>query len=571
MRRVVVALAVVVAGFVVVPQVAVGALMERVSVAADGGQANGSSSTGPAISADGRYVAFDSDASNLVPGDTNRVSDVFVRDLRSGTIQRVSVATDGTQANNSSVAPAISADGRYVVFSSFASNLVPGDTNGGVFVRDLRSGTTRLVSVGADAGQDNNNNARPSISADGRYVAFNSNASNLVPGDTNSAPDVFVRDLRSGTIQRVSVAADGGQANDSGGGGQAISADGRYVVFVSDVSHIANNCGLCEDVFVRDLRSGTTRRVSVAADGGQANEASGIPAISADGRYVTFFSGASNLVPGARNGGVFVRDLRLGTTRQVDVAGDGGQPNGTSDCCSSPAISADGRYVAFWSDASNLVPGDTNGAFDVFVRDLRSGTTRLVSVGADGFQGNKGSAPTAISADGRYVAFNSDASNLVPGDTNHRSDVFVRDLSLEPPPPSNKFTVSRIKAEADGAITFSVHVPGPGSVDVLATAWNDNLASAAVLLKPARHRFVFARAHVPAARHTLKVTVTPNQRGRLLVAHPRYRIVLRLWVSYTPYGGRYRTIGYLGLHLPDTCANHDTVAALRSRTVVRCT
>ena len=147
----------------------------------------------------------------------------------------------------------------------------------------------------------------------------------------------------------------------------------------------------------------------------------------------------------------------------------------------------------------------------------------------------------------------------------------MRDLKLSPPPPSNKFTVSRIKTETDGTITFSVKVPGPGSVDVLETAWNDNLASAAVVLKPARHRFVFARAHVPAARQgTLKVTVTPNQRGRLLVAHPRYRVVLRLWVSYTPDGGRYRTIGFLGLHLPGSCANHNAVTALKSRTVVRC-
>ena len=285
---------------------------------------------------------------------------------------------------------------------------------------------------------------------------------------------------------------------------------------------------------------------------------------------MTFWSSASNLVPGDTNqaGDVFVRDLQSGTTQRVSVAADGTQGNGGGD---DPAISADGRYVAFDSYASNLVPGDTNDRYDVFVRDLQSRTTQRVSVATDGTQANGDSGSPAISSDGRYVAFSSDASNLVPGDTNGEPDVFVRDLRPGPRPPSNRFTISRIKTEADGTITFAVRVPGPGSVDVLETAWNDNLASAAVLLKPAPHRFVFARAHVPAARlGALKVTVTPNQQGRRLVAHPRYRGVLRLWVSYIPHGGRYRTVGFLGLHLPGSCVKHNTVTTLHARTVVRC-
>ena len=137
--------------------------------------------------------------------------------------------------------------------------------------------------------------------------------------------------------------------------------------------------------------------------------------------------------------------------------------------------------------------------------------------------------------------------------------------------PRNQFTVSHVGVSADGTFTFSVQVPGPGSVDVLETAWDDNLATAAVLLKPAPRRFVFSRGHVRAARRgTLAVTVIPSQRGTLLVAHSRYRVVLRLWVSYTPDGGGYRTIGFLGLHLPGTCAKHNSVAALHPRTVVRC-
>jgi archaellum component FlaF (FlaF/FlaG flagellin family) len=316
-----------------------------------------------------------------------------------------------------------------------------------------------------------------------------------------------------------------------------------------------------------------TQRVSVATGGTQGNGDSFIPAISADGRYVTFQSIASNLVPGDTNStfDVFVRDRRSGTTQRVNVATDGTQANGDSF---SLAISADGRYVTFQSIASNLVPGDTNDRTDVFVRDLRSGTTQRVSVATGGTQANGDSDIPAISADGRYVAFESGASNLVPGDTNHSEDVFVRDLKGAPPPPSNQFTVSRIKTEADGTITFSVRVPGRGSVDVLETAWKDNLARedparAAVVLKPAAKRVVFAREHQRVSGRGT-VTVTPSQQGSFLIAHPRYRVVLRLWVSYIPDGGRHRTIGYLGLHLPGSCANHNAVTAFKWRTVVRC-
>jgi archaellum component FlaF (FlaF/FlaG flagellin family) len=285
---------------------------------------------------------------------------------------------------------------------------------------------------------------------------------------------------------------------------------------------------------------------------------------------VAFDSEASNLVPGDTNrwGDVFVRDLRSGTTQRVSVATNGRQANSDSNI---PAISADGRYVAFDSTASNLVPGDTNNNGDVFVRDLRSGTTRLVSVASDGTEAKSGSGGAAISADGRYVTFSSAASNLVPGDTNNSADVFVRDLRPGPQPANNKFTVSHIRTTARGTSTFSVRVPGPGRVDVLETAWDDNLATTAVVLKPAPHRFVLARAHVRANRPgSLTVSTTPNQQGRRLVADPRYRVVLRLWVSYTPHGGLYHTIGYLGLHLPATCSKHNNVTALNRRTVVRC-
>ncbi|HEY7050310.1 MAG TPA: carboxypeptidase regulatory-like domain-containing protein [Jatrophihabitantaceae bacterium] len=403
---------------------------QRLSVRSDGTEGN-TFSQSPSISRDGRYVAFESFASNLVPGDTNGAHDVFVSDRVAGTTERVSVAGDGSEGNDFSGSPSISADGRYVAFESFASNLVPGDTNGveDVFVRDRIAGTTERVSVAGDGTPGDGNSLQPSITPDGRYVAFESLASNLVPGDTNSIKDVFVRDRVTGTTERVSVASDGTQGNQFAESA-SISADGRYVSFDTDASNlVSGDTNGTVDVLVHDRVTGTTERVSVASDGTQGNQTSAEPSVSADGRYVAYESLASNLVPGDTTGtwDVFVRDRAAGTTTRVSVAADGTASNpGFSE---QPSISPDGRYVAFMSAASNLVPGDTNETEDVFVHDRVAGTNERVSVASDGTQGDLDSGNPAISADGRYVAFESDASNLVPvpGDTNFDADVFVRD------------------------------------------------------------------------------------------------------------------------------------------------
>ena len=316
-------------------------------------------------------MAFYSNASNLVEGDSNGFGDVFVHDRVTGETMRVSVASDGTQGNSMSDTPSISADGRYVAFSSYASNLVDGDTNGwiDVFVHDRVTGITELVSVASDGTQGNNYSALPSISTEGRYVTFESVASNLVDGDTN----------------------------------------GSY------------------DVFVHDRVTGETQRVSVTSDGTQGNGWSYFSTISADGRYVAFESEATNLVDGDTNGfrDVFVHDRVTGETQRVSVASDGTQGNGHSDWLSS--ISTDGRYVAFESEATNLVSLDTNTAWDVFVHDRVAGETERVSIASNGTQGNDGSYWPSISSDGRYVAFTSDTTNLVDGDTNGFRDVFVHD------------------------------------------------------------------------------------------------------------------------------------------------
>jgi Tol biopolymer transport system component len=398
-----------------------------VPVGRSGQQANGLSFS-PAISADGRFVAFQSEASNLVAGDTNGVGDVFVRDRKLQVTERISVGPGGQQANGNSHSPAISANGRFVAFLSGASNLVAGDTNGigDVFVRDRVAQVTRRISVGPGGQQANRGSQDTAISADGRFVAFISFASNLVAGDTNGIGDVFVRDRVAQVTERISVGPGGQQANRASLD-TAISAHGRFVAFRSSATIlVAGDTNGHADVFVRDRVAQLTQRVSVGAGGHQANSGSFVPANSANGRFVTFYSAASNLVAGDTNGtfDVFVRDRRAQLTRRVSVGPGGQQANNDSF---EPAISADGRFVAFWSNASNLVVGDTNGFTDVFVRDRAAQLTRRVSVGPGGQQGNESSFDTVISADGRFVAFVSYASNLVPGDTNHWEDVFVRD------------------------------------------------------------------------------------------------------------------------------------------------
>ncbi|MEO7836652.1 MAG: hypothetical protein ABIS21_03295, partial [Acidimicrobiales bacterium] len=429
----------------------------RVSVAGDGTQGNFPSGAG-AISADGRFVAFESEATNLVPSDTNRLtaggSDVFVRDRRTGVTTRVSVDSAGAQGaptGHGAFDPAISDDGRYVAFQSNFTNLVPDDTNGqpDVFVHDRLTGATERVSVSSLGDQANANSYNPSISADGRYVAFESPAAELVvcrpvdplstvcaPGssDTNSAEDIFVHDRQTATTTRVSVASDGTQAGGNdfparscsscASRSPSISADGRHVAFYSRAPDLvpADTNGVV-DVFVHDRQTGATTRVSLAGDGSQGDDESWYPEISPDGRYVAYSSAASNLVPGDTNTAldVFVHDRQTGATTRVNLASDGQQATGASTSASgfestesgAGPLSADGRYVTFESYATNLVAGDTNGRPDVFLHDRQTGVTSRVSESSDGAQGNSDSTiPVDISAEGRYVTFTSSATNL---------------------------------------------------------------------------------------------------------------------------------------------------------------
>jgi Tol biopolymer transport system component len=407
---------------------------QRVSLGSQGTQAN-EGSAWQAISADGRYVAFISWATNLVPGDTNGTNDIFVRDRLLGTTERASVSSSGQQANDYSQEPSISADGRFVAFDSAATNLVPINLHGyqHVYVRDLRNGTTELVSLSSSGQPGEWGGFGPSISGDGRYVAFISDSGNLVPGDFNGLPDVFVRDRQNATTECVSNVVGGGPPNYNWLLQVSISADGNCVAFTSTANNLVPGVtnGLAH-VFVRDRTSGSIECPCVTLSGVIGGRACWSPSISADGRFVAFASADGDFVPGDSNATtdifVAVRDGFTYRSERASVSTAGEQANGVSY---NPAISADGRFVTFESEATNLVPGDTNQSPDVFVRDRRSQTTERVDLepsGAQGHYGGYGFYP-CISADGRFVAFDSYANDLVSEDTNHATDVFVRDRS----------------------------------------------------------------------------------------------------------------------------------------------
>lgn len=412
---------------------ALGAVTEHVSVDSLGVLGN-AGSTFSSVSADGRFVAFVSRASNLVPGDSNGTDDVFVRDRMNGDTVRVSVGTDGVEANAMSTAPAISADGMVVAFVSAATNLVAGDTNGrlDVFVHERATGTTQRVSVDSLGNQASSDTFAPSLSEDGSRVAFASDAPDLVPGDGNGTFDAFVHDRATGTTVRVSVDSTGAESNGASLAPR-ISSDGLVVAFHSSATNlVASDLNFSNDVFVHDLAAGTTEMASLNSSGTQGNFQSVAGSLSADGRFVAFDSDATNLAPDDMNfrTDVFVRDRQTGVTERVSVATDGTEGNGQSGFVDPPAISADGRFVAFASGASNLVAADGNNFVDMFVRDRAAGETTRVSVASDGTEGD---APAAhwpsLSGDGSVVVFASLATNLVPGDTNGAQDVFARGSS----------------------------------------------------------------------------------------------------------------------------------------------
>jgi len=400
---------------------------QLVSVSSDGEHAN--DSAGYAfVSANGRYVAFQSGATNLVPGDTNGQPDVFLRDRKTGQTIRASVDSTGIEADGNSDGAVISGNGRFIAFASDATNLVDRDTNRArdVFLHDRKTRRTERVSLPALGLQSPGGCYSPSLSRTARFVAFGSSANSLVGDTADTTANVFVRDVKKRTTTRITNGLYLQRA-DADSHWPSLSGNGRFVVFQSYATNLVegdtNDVG---DVFVHDRKTGTTTRVSVGVDGEQSNGGSFDPQISANGRMVAFVSRASNLVPGDDNAvlDVFVHDRKRGTTTRASVIPAGGDANGASYF---PGISANGRAVSFYSEASDLVDGDTNDAEDVFVRDLRKRRTTRVSVASDGTQANAYSEDPTISGNGRFVAFSGAASNLVPGDTPSTEKVFVHD------------------------------------------------------------------------------------------------------------------------------------------------
>jgi hypothetical protein len=420
----------------------------------------------PWMSADGRYLVFDSDAKRILGGtpDATPQRDVYLYDRVTGGIERISVASDGSRAQIpsgcagtqpcGSQRPTISADGRYVAFWSNATNFDPSAGNGtaNAYVHDRQTGQTILVSKGFNGATPNGESRRPVVSRDGRYVAFESAATNLIApqqcgllglscqgGDNNKADDVFVYNMADGTVTRVSTASNGTEAN-GGSDRVSISGDGQEIVFNSTATNLVSPAtnGVSQ-VFMKNLATGATTLVSSDANGVQGDKASNSPSISADGRWVSFDTKATNFNPADAGGDtdIYVKDLQSGAIEQVSVQTGGGQAtgtNGNSTVGGDSTISADGRFVAFWSDASTLVPGDTNGSncqnasagcADVFVRDRVAGTTTRVT-STNGVQGDGSSYSPALSMDGRFVALDSKANALDPAaGTSNLEKIFV--------------------------------------------------------------------------------------------------------------------------------------------------
>jgi Tol biopolymer transport system component len=550
----------------------------------------------PSISADGRYVAFASRSDDLSPADDDSVVnagvggvDIFVRDLQTNTITLVSRASgaSGAAADTWSVSPSISADGRHVAFHSPANNLSDEDDDsiGNVYLRDLQTDTTTFVSraSGAAGVAGNSNSDDPSVSADGRFVAFASFAWNLSPEDAFrwGGTDIFVRDLQNNT---TTVASRAGGASGALGDGwsekPSISADGRYVVFASEADNLSSeDDDSVIDIFVRDLETNTTTLVSRASGvaGAPANRSmeapySDAPSISADGRFVAFSSTADNLsaedvdfvrvvcISGKygycydlRVGDIFVRDLQTNTTTLVSRASgasgapadDGGASAFDGVLAREPAMSADGRYVAFSSAADNLSAEDDDEVRDIYVRDLQTNTTTLVSraSGATGEPFADESTQPSISADGRFVAFGS--RRCREGETKG-TDVYVRDLqaktttwvgqdpnpgvcpTADPLPstgslPSNDFRFGKLKRNLKkGTAKLTVKVPGPGEL---------------VLKKSKRVRKDSDQAR---GAGKVRLRVRPRQKARAKLAD-RGKLKVSAQVTYTPTGGEPNT------------------------------
>lgn len=407
----------------------------RISVSSSNTAADAATSAA-SISSDGALAVFASAATTLVSSDANSASDIFVYDIDDTTTSRVSVSSAEVEANGASTNPHMAGTaGRFVVFESEATNLIASDTNSqrDCFLRDRELGTTERVNPDRDGGGANAACSTPQVSSDGRYVVFASGATDLVDSDTNGKIDIFLRDRTAGTTTRVSIAADGTQS-DADAVAPVISADGAQILFSSAATTLSSlDENSSSQLYLYKLASGELSIVSLRNNQSTVtgNGSSAAASISSDGRYVVFESAATDLITSDTNGvaDCFLRDLTAATTTRINVATDGTVANGR---CSNPQISGEGRYVVFSSEASNLATGDSDTDGDIFVRDLTRETTTVVSDGVGDVAANGVSSLPTVEADGNRVVFLSAATNLISSDANAVVDAFLTENDVCP-------------------------------------------------------------------------------------------------------------------------------------------
>ena len=410
------------------------AAQELVSVAGNGTQGD-SYSEEASVSANGRFVAFQSSAANFAAGDRpatrpfgDSEADIFVVDTQTGVIELISAGLDGLPAN-ASREPALSGDGRYVAFESRATNLVPNDTNDApdIFLFDRQNGTLVRINLGPNGEEADGLSSEAAISDDGRFVVFESTAPNLVSDDMNERRDVFLWSRESGSIERISIAHDGGDP-DNISDQPRISATGRFIVFESNAMNLVPvDTNSRRDVFLFDRALGTMEIVDVAVDGAQSDATSRNPAVSSDGRYVAFDSGATNLVPDMldSSSNIFVKDRQTGVVELISQSSSGVPADAF---CEEPSMSTDGRFVAFDCPATSLVGTETGGTESIYLYDRVRRHMAIVSTNEEGEPGTARSYRPEIGAD--VVAFSSIAANLVPDDVNDEEDIFVVRLKI---------------------------------------------------------------------------------------------------------------------------------------------
>lgn len=407
--------------------------IERMSVNVNGQQANGASFK-PAFSPDSTKIAFESDASNLLPSGLNGERQILLKDIASGQITLVSANASGQAANADCLDMEFSPDGRKMVFESDATNLVAGVTNGKrhVYMKDLDTGTVTLISSSSTGAAGNANSGDPMFSPDGTKVVFSSISDNFAPNDTNISSggrDIFIKDLATGLTSLVSANAQG-QIGNGNGDDPSWSHDGESVIFWSSASNlIPGGTNGVEQVYIKNIETGAVRLVSVDNAGDQSNGYNNDPSFTPDDRIITYWSDASDILPGDTNGksdivlyNLVSQNVTIGSSNAQGVIGNGSSQD--------PLFTADGKYLTMKSNSTNFVPEASNGKYQIFVKDMATGELVLLSTNNQGVQGNDNSDDPIFSRNGQYVAFESFATNFVSGDTNGKLDIYMARVEL---------------------------------------------------------------------------------------------------------------------------------------------